>query len=177
MRTTRLSTVLFLFLFFANITSSYAQDAWYQGRKAGIYTVGFGGTQVLGIYSYGRGISTLGMNINVSGEYKVWDFIGVGWQTGIMIFPYRYSGATVGIPIGLKANVHILDAIETELAEKLDCYGGINIGGGPAFNSGGVWGFMHVGPQLGARYWFNKKVAIMGEFGWGATFANIGVTF
>jgi len=30
--------------------------------------------------------------------------------------------------------------------------------------------------RTGVRYWLNK-VAIFGEIGWGATIANIGVTF
>ena len=83
-------TALFSFAFVSN---NYAQDQWYQGRSAGIYSVGIGGTDAIGvggIYSnnniYGYRISPItpvGMSLNASGEYKVYKFIGVGWQTGL----------------------------------------------------------------------------------------------
>src|SRR5579859_342103 len=87
-------TVCTIFL----VQSSFAQDEWYQGRSAGIYSIGFGGTQgiivgaPLGTFvtpiGTERAISFLGASINVAGEYRVWKFIGVGWQSGINIFPY-----------------------------------------------------------------------------------------
>jgi len=160
--------------------------------KGGMYSIGVGGTQVFYLGRYGHGASNLGAAFNVSGEYKVHRFVGLGWQTGMNIFPgggyYRdagivYRGAPViGIPIGMKVNVHILEAADARIKDRLDVYAGVNIGGGPAFYTGNaaprpvVTGFMYGGPQVGVRYWFNK-VAIFGEFGYGATFANIGVTF
>jgi len=92
-------TALFSLAFVSN---NYAQDQWYQGRSAGIYSIGIGGTQ--GIDVGGKGynvynylpISYLGASINASGEYKVWKFIGVGWQSGIDIIPYRYYGLGYG---------------------------------------------------------------------------------
>jgi hypothetical protein len=181
-----------------------AQDQWYQGRSKGIYSVEFGGTQGIivgdnsGIYvtplGTARQLSFLGAAINASGEYKVWKFIGLGWQTGINIYPYPSyyglsgSGVTavgLSIPLIVKANVHIMDAAGVSIADKLDVYAGLGVGGGPLISvvSGGgtsqtnVAGIIHVGPQVGVRYWFNSKVAIFGEFGWGATFAAAGVTF
>jgi hypothetical protein len=185
-------TALFSLVF---VNSNYAQDQWYQGRSAGIYSIGIGGTDAIGvggIYSnniYGyriNPISPAGMSINASGEYKVWKFIGVGWQSGIDLFfsNYYYGGVTVGIPFIAKANVHILDAVGgVSIADKLDVYAGLNFGGGPAIYTGGlgvgttVGGFIQVGPTVGVRYWVIPKVAVFGEFGWGATFANAGVTF
>jgi len=32
-------------------------------------------------------------------------------------------------------------------------------------------------PQAGVRYWFDSRIAIFGELGWGATLFNFGVTF
>ena len=182
------------------ITKNYAQDEWTHGKTAGIYSVGLGGTDAIGVggsygvnyygYTVSR-ISPVGLSINASGEYKVYKFIGLGWQTGLDFFfsnnVYYYGGGststTIGIPFIAKANVHILDAIGgVSIADKLDVYAGLNFGGGPAiaaYNTYGaskVSGFIQVGPTVGVRYWFNK-VAVFGEFGWGATFANAGVTF
>jgi hypothetical protein len=168
---------------------AFGQDSWYQGRKAGIYSVGIGGAQAIGVGTYSgytaSAIVPPGMSINVAGEYKVWNYIGVGWQSGVLFgfYPrYYYGGGgllAVGIPFIAKANVHILDAANADIADgKLDVYGGIEFGGGPSFiKGGGVGGFIQVGPQVGVRYWFTSKVAVFGEFGWGATFANAGVTF
>ena len=181
-------TVLLTFVFEKN----YAQDQWVQG-KSGIYSVGIGGAQLIylnsGVYGpvYTR-TSNIGLSINVSGEYKVWNWIGVGFQTGLDFMWYNYSylgyhyrggNAAIGIPIGVKANAHLLDAFNASIANKLDVYAGLGIGGGPLISTapgGGVLGFMYVGPQFGARYWFGN-IAIFGELGWGATFANVGVTF
>ena len=190
-------TALFSLAFVSN---NYAQDQWTQGRGAGIYSVGIGGTQGIGIYRYNdgfgntatyHGISPIGLSINASGEYKVWKFIGLGWQTGLDFFFSSYYGYNVGygtvgntyigIPFIAKCNVHILDAVGgVSIADKLDVYAGLSFGGGPAFGtqSGSpVIGFINVGPQVGVRYWIIPKVAVFGEFGWGATFANIGFSF
>ncbi len=158
---------------------NYAQDQWVQG-KSGIYSAGIGGTQGIGLYRGYHAVSPVGLSLNFSGEYKVYEFIGLGFQTGLNFY-FSYGPASyIGIPIAIKANVHILDAIGgIAIADKLDVYGGLNLGGGPAFGTyqgAPVIGFLQVGPQVGARYWLGK-VAIFGEFGWGATFANVGVTF
>ncbi|MDB5283399.1 MAG: hypothetical protein JWO06_2474, partial [Bacteroidota bacterium] len=184
--------ILIGFLLFASFPSARAQG-WIQDKKS-MYSLGLGGTQPLFLpfayYPAGRAYS-LGLSINISGEYRVHRLIGIGWQTGLNLFTsgyyYRYHGqdgyyyraAAIGIPIGFKANFHILEATRAQIKDRLDVYAGLNIGGGPAIYLGpgaGLYGFIYVGPQIGARYWFDK-VAIFGEIGWGATFANIGVTF
>ena len=163
-------------------------QGWNQDRS-GIYSVGIGGTQALGFggpYSYPL-VYGAGFSMNFSGEYKVQRFIGVGFQTGIDVFagpPYHYkdypSYAAIGIPIAVKVNVHILEAANVSVRDRLDVYAGLNLGGGPAFYAspgGGIYGFLQAGPQIGVRYWLNHSIAIFGEFGWGATFANVGFTF
>jgi hypothetical protein len=188
-------TALFSLAF---VNNNYAQDQWTQGRGMGIYSVGIGGTDAISVghtaFGTYSGISAPGMSINASGEYKVYKFIGLGWQTGIDLGFNRYfsyfggstSYVTVGIPFIVKCNVHILDAVGgVSIADKLDVYAGLNFGGGPAITPANnnlgtgttVGGFIQVGPTVGVRYWVIPKVAVFGEFGWGATFANAGVTF
>ena len=178
-----LATIICLFVCTAN---TYAQG-WNQDR-GGIYSIGVGGTNVIAIGNGYSHLSGAGLSMNVSGEYRVARFVGLGFETGMDLFfnPYYYapryqpSNVQIGIPIGLKVNIHILEAARVAIADRLDVYAGLNLGGGPAFYTGGpgpnVYGFIEVGPQIGIRYWFNHNIAIFGEFGWGATFANIGVT-
>jgi hypothetical protein len=176
-----ISTILLLLAVFANA------QGWNQDRK-GIYSIGVGGTQVINVGNGFSGLSGPGLSLNVSGEYKVHRFVGVGFETGLDLFFGPYYGppppaypryVSIGIPVGVKANVHILEAAGVAIANKLDVYAGLNLGGGPAFYtvpSGYVYGFIHVGPQVGIRYWPNHNIAVFGEFGWGATFANVGIT-
>ena len=187
-----LSAGLTLILSLALVTKNYAQDNWVQGKK-GIYSVGVGGTQGInvgggyygyygwGYYGRSSGLSLLGASINASGEYKVWNFIGVGWQTGINIIPWA-GAVTIEIPLQAKCNIHILDAAKVSIADKLDVYGGLGFGAGPAIltaagSGASVYGMIHVGPQVGVRYWVKNNLGVFGEFGWGATFINAGVTF
>jgi hypothetical protein len=173
-------------LFFLLITSASAQDKWTQGKK-GIYSAGIGGTQVIYVDGAYSSIANMGMSLNFSGEYKVYKFIGAGFQTGLN-FSWIYlgrgvssynSGVGIGIPVSGKVNVHLMDAFNARIADDLDIYAGINVGGGPVILAGdgvGVGGFVVVGPQVGVRYWFDR-VGIFGEFGYGATFANVGISF
>jgi hypothetical protein len=140
-------------------------------------------------YPAGR-LGSVGLSLNIAGEYRVHRFIGIGWQTGLDLFTngyyYNHAGEVyyavapvIGIPIGFKFNFHILEATKVEIKNRLDVYAGFNFGGGPAIYVGsptGIYGFIYGGPQVGVRYWFDKA-AIFAELGWGATFANIGVTF
>lgn len=163
-------------------------QGWNQD-KSGIYSVGVGGTQAIMLTNpyhypvvYGAGFS-----VNVSGEYLVQRFIGVGFQTGMDVFagppyypdeypPYR----AIGIPVIAKANVHILEAANAPCSHYLDLYAGLNFGGGPSFFTGpnaGVYGFLQGGPQVGIRFWPNSQLGIFGELGWGATFINFGLSF
>ena len=178
---------IFIALLMLALIKPASCQGWNQD-KSGIYSIGMGGAQVLAIgpgYSY---ISPGGFSLNVSGEYKIHRFVGFGFETGMDFFfgpyphyyPYPAAYADIGIPIALKVNVHILEAAEVPVADKLDVYAGLNAGGGPAFYTGpggGVYGFLVAGPQIGIRYWLNRNIGVFGEFGWGATFANIGLTF
>jgi hypothetical protein len=134
-----------------------------------------------------------GLSTNISAEFRVHRFVGFGFQTGVNVHfepgSVRYypdyvvvvqRRTTVGIPFALKTNVHILEAAENRHSDYLDIYAGFNVGGGPAFAvvpGGPAFGFVQVGPQAGIRYWPSKHIGIFGEIGWGATFANAGLTF
>lgn len=178
----------FLIIF---INTSQAQG-WIQNKK-GMYSAGIGAASAVFIPVYnhpGHGRYSQGVSFNISGEYKVHRVLGIGWQTGINIFTqgnyydkdadYYYTTTSVGIPMGFKMNIHILEAANARVRDKLDVYAGFNVGGGPSFHGdpyGGVYPFFYVGPQAGIRYWVDNKLAIFGEFGWGATAVNFGITF
>lgn len=155
---------------------SNAQE-WNQGRaKTGIYTVAVGGTQQIYVGRPHGGLTGAGLSMNVQGEYGVARFIGLGWGTGVNLY-FPAHTTLIEVPIGLKMNVHILEAANVDV-RGLDVFAGVNIGGGPAFyTTGGATGLLYAGPQVGLRYWFNPHIAIHTEFGWGQTFANLGFTF
>lgn len=183
-----ITITILLTLFFTAPTQA---QGWIHDKK-GMYSLGMGVTQVVFLPARHYPLNHLGsggLSLNIAGEYKVHRFIGIGWQTGINLFVYGryydkrdqlyYNSTVVGIPIGFKANVHILEAANAKVKDRLDVYAGLNVGGGPSFHTGtnrGVYAFIYGGPQVGVRYWF-EKVAIFGELGWGATLANIGLTF
>ena len=173
-------------------TRTDAREGWNQGR-AGIFSVGIGGTRPIGFIGGKAYLLRPGLSANLAAEFRVHRFIGFGFQTGVNAFfepeivRYYPDGTvivrrhtSIGIPFALKTNVHILEATDNRHADYLDVYAGFNIGGGPLFlnePNRGVIGFLQVGPQFGVRYWPNKHVGIFGEVGWGATFANAGLTF
>jgi hypothetical protein len=158
------------------------QDYWAHDKR-GIHSGSIGGTQgiAIGTYAGYKHLTRLGVGLNVSGEYYVWNYIGLGWQIGINSFPYSsYSGFE--IPLMVKCNVHIMDAANSELSDVLDVYAGLSVGAGPGlidtdYGDSGFHIIIHAGPQLGIRYWFSERAAVYAELGWGATFANAGFTF
>jgi hypothetical protein len=182
---------LFLALLITISFSNINAQGWIQDNNS-MYSLGFGGTQVLfqPSHYYGLGeAGSVGLSLNIAGEYKVHRLIGIGWQSGVNLFTdgyyynreggYYASAAVIGIPIGFKFNFHILEATRAQIKDRLDVYAGFNVGGGPAFYLGpnqGIYGFIYGGPQVGVRYWLDK-IAVFGELGWGATFANVGITF
>jgi len=183
--------VLIAVLFGLFSTAAQAQG-WIQDKKA-MYSVGMGGTQVIFLPYQPRpftGRGSLGLTLNIAGEYKVHQIIGIGWQAGMNLFvngryynkhdKFYYNSTVVGIPIGFKMNVHILEATKATIKDKLDVYAGFNIGAGPSFHNDGVerrvLPFIYAGPQAGVRYWFGN-IAVFGEIGWGASIINAGITF
>lgn len=174
-----------------SIAGTLAAQGWNQGRK-GIYSAGIGIAQGIFIPVYnepGHGPGAQGISFNIAGEYRAHRVLGLGWQTGLNIFTrghyydkqddYYYTETSVGIPMGFKLNVHILEAANAPIRNKLDVYAGFNVGGGPAFHRDpyATYGFFYAGPQVGVRYWIDNKIGVFGELGWGATIANFGISF
>lgn len=168
-----------------------AAQMWYMG---GTYFDGWRG----GYFGYSPVTGQLGLQM----EFGVHEYVGVGFTTGLGfgagLGSYYYGGywgrtgyafhPEVNIPIGAIVNFHfyqlIADKVSKDIhADKLDIYAGLNVGTGPAIllprNSSGTYvsALFFVGPQVGVRYYFNDKVSINGELGYGKSFFNAGVTF
>lgn len=156
-------------------------------------TLGIGGAQYwhlgTGYYSsgyYGYGWAPVTGELNVQAEWGVHQYVGVGLFAGIGGAGYPGWGE-LNIPVGAVANFHFYQLIADKTgknihADKLDIYGGINLGTGVGlwFNNRDytganalIWG----GPHVGVRYFFKDNIAVCGELGYGKTFANAGITF
>ncbi len=134
-------------------------------------------------YYYAGGVPLL-----VSGEWAVSDVITVGPYLGYTAYRYNYgTGARFKytfLDIGVKGSYHFSELFEIR-EEKLDIYGGLFLGvlvssySGDSFTgfsdpySGGV----RLGLHVGARYFFNERVAGFGEVGYGIAPLSLGVTF
>ncbi len=68
--------------------------------------------------------------------------------------------------LGAQSNFHY------EFVDNLDSYVGLSLGG-DFWNSN----HLHLGAQIGTRYYFNNHWAIMGEIGYGLSFVKIGATY
>lgn len=106
-------------------------------------------------------------------------------------YSYTYSG--IYIPLGLIANFHFYQLIEDKTSkdihgDKLDLYVGANLGSGIAIavptrslkDDGAktsIGALAYGGVQFGVRYFFNPKIGVFAEVGYGKTFANGGVAF
>lgn len=110
--------------------------------------------------------------------------------------PGYYTGyySEFNVPVAVIANFHFYQLIADKVsngdrlhADKLDIYAGVNLGSGVAIHPGyvdangnkhtAIDALAYGGVQLGARYYFTPKIAVFGEFGWGKTWANAGITF
>ena len=122
-------------------------------RKDNILSVGIGG---------GYGFTTdVKWEINVlDGICKGKGGIGVGAATGTN-FDDRFM-------LAAQANFHY------EFVDNLDTYAGLSLGGDFMYDD-----TFYLGAQVGTRYYFkgNPHWALMGEFGYGLSFAKIGFTY
>jgi hypothetical protein len=156
-------------------------------------------------YNYYTGFySPLTAQLYVQGEFAVHKYVGVGFDATLGGRPsnYGYSGggyygygygygwrSEFNIAVGALANFHFYQLIADKTgkdihADKLDIYVGLSTGGGVAihpsdayFNTTNIDGIFYIGPQVGVHYFFNDKIGINGELGYGKTFVSAGVTF
>ena len=170
-------------------------------------TISIGGADMFHIpagYNYYTGFySPLTAQLYVQGEFAVHKYVGVGFDATLGGRPnnYGYSGlygyngygfgyrSEFNIAAGALANFHFYQLIADKTgknihADKLDIYVGLSLGGGVAihpsdayYNSTNLDGLFYIGPQVGAHYFFNDRIGINAEVGFGKTFVSAGVTF
>lgn len=179
-------------------------QAFDNGTK--LLTISIGGADMFHIpagYSYYTGFySPLTAQLYFQGEFAVHKYVGVGFNATIGGRPnsFGYGGvygygyytgyrSEFNIAVGGLANFHFYQLIADKTgknlhADKLDIYVGLSVGGGAAihpsdayYNSTNLDGLFYIGPQVGVHYFFNDRVGINGEVGFGKTFVSGGVTF
>ena len=177
-----------------SIISGASAQAWTKDSKLITFTLGASQYWNVGGYNYhyynGYGyarVPTTG-ELAVQGEFGIHKYVGVGFFAGFGGggIAGSYWG-NLNIPIGAQASFHFYQLIADKVsknihADKLDIYAGANLGTGAGFwfangtyqgAAGLIWG----GPHAGVRYYFKENIAVNGEFGYGKTFANAGITF
>ncbi|HMV14379.1 MAG TPA: hypothetical protein PKK18_00845 [Chitinophagales bacterium] len=148
--------------------------------KGGFYSY----TGSRGGYYWGRGAFWYSGTLSVQAEFGVHDYVGVGLVTGI-------GGRAVGgggvlyVPVGILANFHFFQLVADKkglgIGDALDLYVGLNFGTGlgaslPKGSGNNVSGIIFAGPQFGVKYFFNPKIGVYGEFGYGKSVFEAGVS-
>jgi hypothetical protein len=152
--------------------------------------IGFGNT----LYAFGSLYSTSVPPIWISGDYCIREDLGpgnlgVGGILGYSAFKSTYS--YIGNDYGWKYTTLVIAARGTyhftDLVDKLDLYGGIDLGakiisdkyygdntitGNTALGSG-----LLLEPFAGARYYFADNIAGMAELGYGFAVIKLGISF
>ena len=135
-------------------------------------------------YYYGRGAFWYSGTLSVQAEFGVHDYVGVGLVTGLGGRALGGGGALY-VPVGVLANFHFFQLIADKkglgIGDNLDLYVGLNFGTGLGVNlskGGGnsVGGIIFAGPQFGVKYFFNPKIGVYGEFGYGKSVFEAGVS-
>lgn len=166
-------------------------QAWEKSTK--LLGIGFGASQFFHIDSYyGNFYRPLTGQLNFQGEFGVHDYVGVGFTTGIggragysrglgyygyygYYGSYNNSNGEVNVPVGVLANFHFYQLIADKTgkdihADKLDIYGGVNVGSGIAAvfysNETRIVPIAFGGIQAGARYYFTDKIGVNLEVGY-----------
>lgn len=188
-----------------NIASTYAKSKKssssggkaFEGKGSKTLSIGLGMSSYLGAFGKG-GFSRYGgrgyiyggfwysATLSIQAEFGVHDYVGVGLVTGFGGRSYRRygSGGVMYVPIGVIANFHFFQLVgdkkNVAIADKLDLYVGLNVGSGLAVGfptgSGSVGGMLFVGPQFGLKYFFNDKIGVYTEFGYGKSLIEGGVS-
>lgn len=185
-------------ILYSNQTQAQAWD-----KSSKVLSLGVGGSSFFHIYPdsgpYGWGgyRTPITGQLNFQGEFGVHKYVGIGFTTGIGGRSGYYWGGgpwwggsrgysgEFNIPIGVIGNFHFYQLIDDKVSadihsDKLDIYGGLNIGSGIAIlygNGGQVIPIAFGGVQVGARYYFTPKFGVNLEVGYGKSFVNGGICF
>lgn len=194
----KISFITTLFLAIFSFSNSNAQ-AFEKGGKylnlnlGAAYMAHVGGDYYGTNSSWGWG-GVLGYRGPVTGqlgiqmEFGIHDYVGLGFNTGVGFAASALSiySSEVNVPAGVFANFHFFQLIADKTgkdihADKLDVYAGVNVGSGVAlpFINGDVYpaALAYGGLQAGVRYYFNPKVGVNAEVGFGKSIFNGGVVF
>jgi hypothetical protein len=198
-------TVVVVLMSLLTLVGTQSTKAQAFDKSTKMLSLGIGGADMFHIpvgYSYYTGFyAPLTAELYVQGEFAVHKYVGVGFTGAIGGRPnnYGYTSGFYGygygyrsefnIALGAIANFHFYQLIADKAkknihADKLDIYAGLSLGTGIAIHpSDGYYSdanndvLFFVGPQVGARYFFNPRIGVNLEVGFGKTFVNGGVTF
>lgn len=202
---------MMLLLATLGLFSSNAGAQGFGGSGSKYLQLGLGLNQHYSSYSdYDRVYNTNYGAFNLQMEFGIHKYIGLGFvvgaETAVRTAGYYYGGIyapgyskpsnpywSVGVPIGFIANFHFLQLIADKagknFADKMDVYGGLNIGSGPVFRNvrkkydddpyyeSRVGALFFIGPHVGFRYFPSEKVGVYAEAGYGKSLITGGVIF
>jgi hypothetical protein len=189
-----------------------SQAQGFGGSGSKYLQLGLGYNQHYSLYSdYDRSYNTTYGAFNLQMEFGIHKYIGLGFLVGAEVSArtagYYYGGVyapgyikpsnspywSVGVPIAFIANFHFLQLIADkagkDFANKIDVYGGLNIGSGPVFRNvrrdydndpyydSRVGALFFFGPHVGFRYFPTEKVGLYAEAGYGKSLITGGVMF
>lgn len=143
---------LMLVLMFVGLAAS-AQETF--SRKDNILSVGVG-------FGYHPAI-------DAKWEINVLDGL-CGGKAGIGVGALWGTDFDDSMVLGAQSNFHV------EFVDNLDTFVGLSLGGN-FWDGHDNDGHLYWGIQVGTRYYFNDHWALMGEFGYGVSFAKIGFTY
>lgn len=148
--------------------------------KGGFYSY----TGSRGGYYWGRGAFWYSGTLSLQAEFGVHDYVGVGLVTGLGGRALG-GGGVLYVPVGILANFHFFQLVADKkgvaVGDKLDLYVGLNFGTGLGASlvrngSNSTYGIIFAGPQFGVKYFFNSKIGVYGEFGYGKSIFETGVS-
>lgn len=175
----------------AKSKSSSGGGKAFEGKGSKQISIGLGLSSYIGTFGKGGYSGYYGLDgfwysgtLSVQAEFGVHDYVGVGLVTGLGGRAFVGGGGLLYVPVGVIANFHFLQLIADKkgvaVADKLDVYAGLNFGTGlgvsfPA-GDGSVGGIIFAGPQVGVKYFFNSKIGVYGEVGYGKSVFEAGVS-
>jgi hypothetical protein len=178
-----------MFTIFSKKSDAYlGYDDYFYGARS-FFTPLSGGISVDGEFGVHNYVG-VGFHTGFFGSRSIYSSGFFGRLAG---YDYTYTYSGLYIPLGVIVNFHFYQLIEDKTSkdihgDKLDLYVGANLGSGVAIavptrdlkNDGGKTSFgalAYGGVQFGVRYFFNPKIGVFAEVGYGKTFANGGIAF